>query len=335
MVTIRDVAEKAETSIATVSRVLNNLGGYSEDTKLKVLRVAEEIGYESNAVARSLIVKKTNTIGVVFPNISSMITYEFLNGIEDVASKNDYSVIVSYTYSQPDRMMKALKTLYEKRVDGIIFTSDNVKSEYLAYLEKIDIPVVFLSTESEGSNIPYVKVNDFKAAFDATHYLIDNGHHKIGMISGNPLDPIAGLPRLNGYKRALKESGIPINEHFIRYGNDFNFSDGKKGMEELLNTSSDITAVFAASDAMASGALTTALSSGLSVPEDISIMGYDDTLITEYVYPSLTALSQPLEEMGKESVKMLIQLMNGEVYVDNKILKHSITERKSVKKKKN
>lgn len=331
MVTIREVAERAQTSIATVSRVLNNLDGYSEQTKLKVLKAAEELGYESNAVARSLIVKKTNTIGIVFPNISSMITYEFLNGIEEVAYKNNYSVIVSYTYSQPERMMKSLKTLYEKRVDGIIFTSDEVKDEYLEYLEKVNIPIVFLSTQSYKSSIPFVKVDDFKAAYDATRFLIDKGHTKIGMISGNPDDKIAGQPRLMGFKQALKDADIEGLNRYIRYGYDFNFYDGKVNMRSLIEENNELTAVFAASDEMASGALTTALEMGLIVPDDVSIIGYDDTRITEFVYPPLTALAQPLKRMGSEAVRLLIKIINGQSDVSSKLLSHSITERKSVK----
>lgn len=332
MNTIREVAERAKTSIATVSRVLNNLDGYSEETKNRVLRAVEELGYESNAIARSMIVKKTNTIGVVFPNISSMLTYEFLNGIEDVTYKNNFSVIVSYTYSDPERMMKALKTLYEKRVDGIIFTSDVVTDEYLEYFEKINIPVVFLSTKSDDNRIPYVKVDDFNAAYDATNYLIKNGHSNIGMISGNPEDLIAGLPRLEGYKLALKQANLPINESLIRYGYDFNFKDGKNNFKELINTNPHITALFAASDEMASGALTAAHQMNIEVPNQVSIMGFDNTMISEFAYPALTTLAQPLRGMGSEAVNLLLKIINGENYESKIILPHSIKERKSVKK---
>ncbi|MCC5895619.1 MAG: substrate-binding domain-containing protein [Alkalibacterium sp.] len=333
MITIREVAERAQTSIATVSRVLNNLDGYSEQTKVKVLKAAEELGYESNAIARSMIIKKTNTIGVVFPNISSMITYEFLNGIEDVTYKNDFSVIVSYTYSQPERMMKALRTLYEKRVDGIIFTSDEVTDDYLNYLEKIDIPVVFLSTKSEKSTIPYVKVNDFAAAFDAVDYLIKNEHTNIGLIAGNPDDTIAGIPRIEGYKAALKKAGLPVREEFIRYGYDFSFNDGKSRFEDLINENPDITAVFAVSDEMASGAITAAHQMGIDIPGQISIMGYDNTMISEVAYPALTTLAQPLRKMGSEAVKLLIKMIKGDQFKEEVVLDHSVIERQSVKKR--
>lgn len=332
MITIRDVAEKAQTSIATVSRVLNNLGGYSEQKKIEVLKAVDELGYESNAIARSMIVKKTNTIGVVFPNISSMLTYEFLNGIEDVTYKNNFNVIVSYTYSQPERMMKALRMLYEKRVDGIIFTSDVVNDEYLKYFEKIDIPVVFLSTKSDNSSIPYVKVNDFNAAYDATEYLIRNGHNTIGMISGNPEDPIAGFPRLEGYKSALKKANLPIEENLIRYGYDFNFEDGKNKFRELVDTNPDMTAIFAASDEMASGAITAAHQMDIEIPNQISIMGFDNTMIAEIAYPALTTLAQPLRKMGSEAVKLLLKNIDGEKFENEVILPHSIKERQSVKK---
>lgn len=332
MITIREVAERAQTSIATVSRVLNNLDGYSEQTKSRVLKAADELGYESNAIARSMIIKKTNTIGVVFPNISSMITYEFLNGIEDVAYKNDFSVIVSYTYSDPERMMKALRTMYEKRVDGVIFTSDAVKEDYLNYLEKMHIPVVFLSTKSEDSKIPYVKVDDFKASYDAVNYLIENGHSNIGLISGNPMDRIAGIPRIEGYKAALVDADLPVRENYLKYGNDFSFNDGKVNFEQMIKSNPEITAVFAVSDEMASGAITAAHHLDINIPDQISIMGYDNTMISEVAYPSITTLAQPLRKMGSEAVKLLIQIIKGEEYCDKIILQHFIKERESVKK---
>lgn len=332
MITIREVAERAQTSIATVSRVLNNLDGYSEQTKSRVLKAADELGYESNAIARSMIIKKTNTIGVVFPNISSMITYEFLNGIEDVAYKNDFSVIVSYTYSDPERMMKALRTMYEKRVDGVIFTSDAVKEDYLNYLEKMHIPVVFLSTKSEDSKIPYVKVDDFKASYDAVNYLIENGHSNIGLISGNPMDRIAGIPRIEGYKAALVDADLPVRENYLKYGKDFSFNDGKVNFEQMIKSNPEITAVFAVSDEMASGAITAAHHLDINIPDQISIMGYDNTMISEVAYPSITTLAQPLRKMGSEAVKLLIQIIKGEEYCDKIILQHFIKERESVKK---
>lgn len=332
MVTIKDVAKKANTSIATVSRVLNNLGGYSEQTKENVLRIADRLGYESNANARSLKINKTNTLGIVFPNISSMITYEFLNGIEEIAYKNNYSVIVSYTYSQPNRMMKALRTLYEKRVDGIIFTSDVVADEYLEYLEKINMPVVLLSTKSDKSSIPYVKVDDYSASYDTTRYLIKKGHHDIAMICGNLNDLIAGKPRLEGYKKALIDADISVKESLIQFGNDFSFDDGRDGLKRLFKQKEKFTAVFAVSDEMASGVQAYALKKGIKVPEELSIVGYDDTSIAEFVYPPLTVLSQPLREMGTEAIKMLIRVINGEDNVKSKVLTHSIKERKSVRK---
>lgn len=332
MVTIKDIAEKAQTSIATVSRVMNDLGGYSEETREKVLKVAEEIGYESNAVARSLIVKKTQTIGIVFPNISSLLTYEFLNGIEEIAYKKGYSVIVTYTYSQPERMMKSLKTLNEKRVDGIIFTSDEVREEYLDYLKKLDIPTVFLSTKSDNTDIPFVKVNDYKAAYDATQFLINKGHNRIGMIAGNPNDKIAGIPRIDGYMQALKDANIEADDNLIKYGYNFNFEDGKKAFKELIETDKNLTAIFVASDEMAAGALSTALAMGIKVPEDLSIIGFDDTMISELVYPPLTTLSQPLMQMGSEAVTLLLKIINKENDISSMFLPHSISERKSVKK---
>lgn len=332
MVTIHDVAKEANTSIATVSRVINDLGGYSETTKEKVLKAVEALGYESNAIARSLIVNKTHTIGVVFPNISSMLTYEFLNGIENVAYQKGFSVIVSHTYSKPKRMMESLKNLIEKRVDGIIFASDAVEKEQLEYLQKKNVPVVYLSTKTDNDSFPYVKVDDYQAAFDVAKYLVSIGHTEIGMVAGNPLDLISGVPRIKGFVAGLEQAGLSIDNSKITYGADYSFEDGRVQFGHLMTKNPQLTAVFLASDEMASGALTMAHEMEIRVPDEVSIIGYDNAMLSRTTIPALTTLAQPLVEMGEKSCDMLIQMINKEEKVDSIIMDHQIIERKSVKK---
>ncbi|GAA0367111.1 catabolite control protein A [Alkalibacterium iburiense] len=332
MITIHDVAKEAQTSIATVSRVINDLGGYSEATKEKVLKAVESLGYESNAIARSLIVNKTHTIGVVFPNISSMLTYEFLNGIENVAYQKGFSVIVSHTYSKPKRMMESLKNLIEKRVDGIIFASDAVEKEQLEYLKKKKTPVVFLSTKADEESFPYVKVDDYQAAFDVATYLVDKGHTKIGMVAGNPLDLISGVPRIKGFVEGLEQADLSIDNSQITYGADYSFENGRVQFGHLMTKNPQLTAVFLASDEMASGALTMAHEMGIQVPEEVSLIGYDNSLLSRITIPALTTLAQPLVGMGEKACDMLVQMVNKEGQVKSFIMDHHIIERKSVKK---
>lgn len=333
VVTISDVANKANTSIATVSRVLNNQTGYSEETRKKVLKVVDELGYEYNAIARSLKLNKTNTIGVIVPNISSMVTHDLLDGVEEVSNNKGYSAIVSYTYSNDERKKKSLKTLKEQRVDGLLFISDYLDDDDYIYLKNMGIPVVLVSTLSEKHSLPYVKTDDYAAAFGAVEYLISKGHQEIGMLSGDINDPISGITRLNGYKAALKEADIPIEERKIAYGIDYNFNDGKQKLKELLEKYPEMTALFVASDEMAAGVIAAAHELDIKIPEELSVIGYDNILISQMVWPALTTVSQPLTEMGNKATEMLLKLIeDGNTEVESIILPYQIVERSSVYK---
>jgi LacI family transcriptional regulator len=329
--TIKDVAKKANVSIATVSRVLNDQGGYSEATKKKVLHAIEELGYQPNALARGLINKKTETIGILFPEVSNMFASKILRGVDHVVHELGSSVIVCNTASNGEKTMKYLQLLSEKRIDGIIFVSETMKEEYYNMITAMDIPAVLVATESYRYPLPYVKVNDRHAAYTATEYLIKNGHTKIGMISGNENDPIAGLPRIEGYKEALLDNGIPVKEERIIRSKGFSFRDGFPGLAKLLHQAPDITAVFAASDEMAVGALSAAYKLGVKVPEDLSIIGYDNLPISEMSIPPLTTVGQPLEEMGKMAANMLFSMMETGKKEESRIMEHKIIERESVK----
>lgn len=331
--TIKDVAKKANVSIATVSRILNNKPGYSKKTKEKVLQVIEELGYHPNAVARGLINKRTHTIGVLFPALSSTLVTDLLSGIEKAASAQGSSVIVCHTESNGEKTMKYLNLLNEKRIDGIIFTSAPLKDEYYQYIEKMKVPMVLLATESFNHLIPYVKVNDYHAAYTATQYLIQKGHTKIGMISGNKDDMISGKPRIDGFIQVLKDHNISLNEENIIYSEAFSFQDGVIGLKSLLSRNPEITAIFAASDEIAIGALSSAYQLGIKVPEELSIIGYDNLNLAEMSIPPLTTLGQPLVEMGEVAGNMLLKMLETGEMVESQIMNHKVIERMSVKEK--
>ncbi|RUT31588.1 LacI family transcriptional regulator [Paenibacillus zeisoli] len=328
--TIKDVAKKANVSIATVSRVLNNLTGYSDKTKQKVLRTIEEMGYQPNMIARGLINKRTRTIGVLFPNVSSSFSSALLHGIEEFAYNHNYSVVVCNTDEDGKRTLKCLQVLREKQVDGIVFASELLKDEYYKVLEAIQIPVVLVSSETNYPGVPYVKVDDRVAAYEATEYLIHKGHKRIAMIGGTKGDPIAGVPRVEGYMKALKDHGIPCMEEYIAYG-DFGFASGCSAMEELLKRSLDFTAVFAASDEMAIGVLSVAARRGIRVPDELSVIGYDNVELAEMVVPPLTTVNQPLNEMGSNACEKLIDMIETGKISQNSIAQHHIVERQTVR----
>jgi LacI family transcriptional regulator len=330
--TIKDVAKLANVSIATVSRVLNGQSGFSKATEEKVLNAIKELGYQPNAFARSLISKKSNTVGILFPEVSSQFSSKILRGVEEAAHLHGSSVIVCNTASHGQRTMKYLQLLTEKRVDGILFVSEIITEEYYNTLESMQIPVVLVSTESYKYPLPFVKVDDKHAAFTATDYLVKMGHSKIGMLSGNKEDIIAGQPRIDGFKQALALKGLDITDKNIIHSQGFSFKDGFTGLPKLLEQSPDLTAVFAASDALALGAISSAYKLGVKIPDDLSIIGYDDLPIAEMAIPPLTTISQPLEEMGMVAAEMLFTMMERGKRVESRIMPHSVVERESVKK---
>jgi len=322
---ISDVAKAAGVSTATVSRIINEQPGYSEETKQKVLRVIEELGYRPNAFAQGLMSKRSRTIGILIPEVSSRFSAELLRGIEKVGHERGYSSIVCNTDRNGERTMEYFRILSEKQVDGIVFTSEWLKDEYARYVEKMEIPMALVATYSHAYSFPSVRVDDRVASYSAVRYLVEQGHRSIGMISGTAEDPIAGQPRIEGYRQALSEAGLTADEAKIVYG-DFHFRSGVRAMQELYQRQTGITALFAASDEMALGAMALLHSRQVRVPEELSIIGYDDTLDAEMSYPALTTVHQPVEEMGEVVMELLLNGEQGE----ERVLQHSITERDSV-----
>ncbi|HWO98385.1 MAG TPA: LacI family DNA-binding transcriptional regulator [Bacillus sp. (in: firmicutes)] len=324
-VTIKDVARKANVSVATVSRVLNNLPGYSEETKKRVMNTIEQMGYQPNAIARGLINKQTKTIGVLLPAVSDLFAAAILNGVEDRAYELDYSVIICKTDKNGARTMRYLQMLREKQVDGIVFVSDWMTDAYYRTIKGMELPVVLVSSQS-AYPLPYVKVNDYKASYDAVSYLIQHGHTYIGMIAGTKEDPLTTVPRVRAFKQALQDHQLYIDECSIVYG-DFGFPSGIEGMKKLLlHYPYALTAVFCASDEMAAGALSFLHKQNMKVPNDISVIGYDNTATAEKTVPPLTTVGQPLYEMGRISVEILL----GHHTEKEVIVPHSIIERDTV-----
>lgn len=328
--TIKDVAIKAKVSVATVSRVVNNLDGYSEETKEKVLEAIKELRYQRNAIARGLVTKSTKTIGVLIPIVSAYFYAEILNGIEEQANKNGYGIFLCNTGPNGVRAESYIKMLGERQVDAIIVVSLSINDEYYNLLNSLKIPYILVSTLSYRYKIPYIKVDDEQASYTATQFLIEKGHTKIALISGSEDDKIAGITRVNGYKNALQDYHINVNESIIKYG-DFTYNSGIMCMRELLKEKKEFTAVFATSDEMAIGAISEIVKNKIKVPEDISVMGYDNTLISQMSNPPLTTVAQPLYQMGQKAFDKILTMLETGNSGDNIILSHKIVERETVK----
>ncbi|MGB9779554.1 LacI family DNA-binding transcriptional regulator [Caldanaerobacter sp.] len=310
-VTIKDIARLANVSVTTVSRVINNKPeGVSEETRQKILKLVRELGYQPNAIARGLVTKKTKTIGLIIPDISNPFFPDIARGVEDSAHIYGYNVFLCNTDDNLEKESEYIKALKEKYVDGIIFTSSSIpKHEHIIELVESGIPVVIMDRRVDSENIYGVFLDNYEGGYIATKHLIDLGHEKIGCITG-PLHTKSARERLEGYKKALLDSGIKIDEKLIFEG-DYKINGGIIGAERLLKDNKDMSAIFACNDLMAYGAYKTIRSFGYKIPDDISVVGFDDIQLSQILEPQLTTIKQPAYDMGLTAARMLIKLIEG------------------------
>jgi len=329
-VTLKDIAEKVGVTESTVSRVLNGIPKASKETRKEIFQVAAELGYKPNQIARSLVTKKTHTIGLIISDLSNTYFARVASGIEKIASKYNYSLIISTTGGQEEEELKYINLLKEKQVDGILFASGRMPESCKKLLRETEIPTVVVAREVE-EELPSVHIDNVKESYKAVKYLINKGHQKIAMISGTKDDKESGFYRIQGYKQALKDNNLQVREELIVEG-DFKLQSGIQAMEEILAKDNSITAIFAASDQMGVGAIKAIKKAGLKVPEDISVIGFDNNIISLASDPELTTVCQPEEELGWHSMEMLYQVMNNKPLKERKIyLPCEIIERESVK----
>jgi len=332
-VTIYDVAREAGVSMATVSRVVNNNPNVKPQTRKKVFEAIERLGYRPNAVARGLASKKTTTVGVVIPDISNSIFSEVARGIEDIANMYHYNIILCNADKKKEKEIRVINTLLEKQVDGLLFMGGVVTDEHIQAFKTSAVPIVLCATTDENSTIASVDIDHEKAAFDAVNVLIEQGHRNIAMISGTLQDPANGFARYQGYKNALEAAGIPVREEYVRIGN-YRYESGLEVTKHFLGLSDRPTAIFAATDEMAIGAIHTLQDSGLKVPDDMSVISVDNIRMASMVRPQLTTVAMPMYDIGAVSMRLLTKLMNKETKEASEqmqvILPHEVIHRNSV-----
>jgi LacI family transcriptional regulator len=330
-VTIYDVAREANVSMATVSRVVNGNPNVKPATRKKVLEVIERLGYRPNAVARGLASKKTTTVGVIIPDISSTFFAELARGIEDIATMYKYNIILSNSDQNKDKELHLLNTMLGKQVDGIVFMGGNITAEHVEEFEKSPVPIVLAGSIEETDKIPSVNINYEQAAYDAVQTFIEKGHKHIGIAIGPLHEPINEAKKLAGYKRALSEAGIEYKEELVAEG-DYTYDSGIEAFEKLMEASVKPTAIFAGSDEMALGVVHGAEDKGFSVPNDVEVISSDNTRLALMVRPQLTSVVQPLYDIGAVAMRLLTKYMNKEKVTENiVVLPHRIEYRDSTK----
>ncbi|WP_026693632.1 catabolite control protein A [Peribacillus kribbensis] len=329
-ITIYDVAREANVSMATVSRVVNGNPNVKPATRKKVMEVIDRLGYRPNAVARGLASKKTTTVGVIIPDISSIFFAELARGIEDIATMYKYNIILSNSDQNTEKELHLLNTMLGKQVDGIVFMGSKISEAHIEEFKKSPVPIVLAGTLDETGQIPSVNIDNESAAYDAIKFFTEKGHKKIAFLSGVYKDPI-NEKRMAGYKKALEEADIEFNEEYVVDG-DYTYDSGMEAIDRLMKIQEKPTALLAGGDEMALGVVHAAQDAGVQVPGDLEVISFDNTRLTLMVRPRITTVVQPLYDIGAVSMRLLTKLMNKEEVDDESVfLPHRIEERDSTK----
>ena len=305
MVTIHDVAERAGVSATTVSHVINQTRRVSPELRQRVLDALDALGYQPNALARSLRRKQTFTIGLVIPDNANPFFAEMARGIEDEAFNSNYSVILCNSDGRIERESAALDVLLKRQVDGIILAPAGESASTVNMLNQRGTALVVIDRELPGSMADCVLADHQAGARTAVEHLINLGHRRIGCISG-PGELAPSAARVDGYRTALRAAGLRADPALLYPGN-FSDHSGHQGAQVLLALPDPPTAIFACNDLMAIGVIAAAAEHGIRVPEDLSVVGFDDIHLAAFFNPPLTSVAQPKYELGKVATALLVE----------------------------
>jgi len=330
-VTIKDIAKQLNISPSTVSRALRDHPDISPETKKAVNNLAKELDYHPNSIAQSLQKRRTNLIGVIVPEIKHDFFSAAISGIEEIAYRAGYAIIVSQSNENYEREVVNVRALLSNRVAGLLISisQSTANSDHFKLLERQKTPFVFFDRVCEDVNTSKVVVDDFDGAYTATEHLIKKGYQRIAHLAG-PKHISISKKRLEGYKSALNENNMLFDERLVVYGG-FNEEEGRLGFQRLFQLEQMPDAIFAVNDPVAIGAFEKIKEHGFKIPEDIALVGFSNNPVTRLIEPSLTTISQPAYEVGKRAAKLLIeQIKSGENFIPRKeVLKTELIIRNS------
>ncbi len=334
--TIKDIAKLAGVSTTTVSKVMNGKDeSISEATKDRIKKIMKEHNYTPSVVARSLVTKRTNTIGLIIPDIRNPFFPELARGAEDMASKAGYTIIFCNADNNLSKEDEYLKVLSEKMVDGIIIAVSSKREDHFEKITDTSMPIILVDRDID-IDMKCIKgrvvTDNLKGACIGVEHMISNGMEKILFISG-PLTNKASFERLEGYKTALEKHNIEFDQNLLLEG-EFNESWGYEAAEIAVDMKLDFDGVFCGNDLIAIGAIKSFKGKGIQIPRDISVVGFDDIYVSSMIEPELTTIRQPKYEMGYRAVEMLIDILQGKKIEQKRlVLQPDIVQRESVKKK--
>lgn len=314
-VTIKEVAERAKVSTATVSRVLNNNYPVSDEVRNEVLKVISELNYQPNGIARSLKINKTNLIGIIVADISNPFFMGVGKGIESVVSKEGYNLIFCSTDESPEKEVRLLNMIAEKKVDGIVISPSTTNSSIIKNIMGYGIKVVLVDRKVNDINVDYIATDDFNGSFLLTESLIKKGHKDIAIINGN-LDVSTAKERFDGYKAAMERYGLKIDKDFVLSGNystDIAFIETMK----LIKKGKLPTALLSTNNSMAEGVMKAFKSEKIRIPEDISLASFGDITNQEFIEPKITCIKQKPFLMGQKAGELILDKLNDKSKEDN------------------
>lgn len=314
--TIRDVAQAAGVSIGTVSLALANNPAVADTTKERVRATAARLNYRPSAVGRALQARRTNAIGLIVPHSSQHVFSHlyFMNvlaGVSSVLNDANMTLVVSTAPADTDEEAAYLKILRAQQVDGVILASAALHDTRIAILQQSGFPFVFIGRYPLDVTIPAVGIDDLGSAHTIVRHLLDHGHTRIAHISG-PLGHLSAVDRCEGYRRALQTAGVEIEPTYC-YEGDYSEEAGRAGMTALLRLGEPPTALFAANDETAVGAMAVLRSAGIEPGAEFPVVGFDDVVLARLVTPSLTTVRQPMRRLGEEAAERLLSLLNGDL----------------------
>ncbi len=331
MTTIREVAKLAGVAPITVSRVINKAGYISAETRQKVEEAVAQLGYVPNTLSQSLRWKQTGMLALVLTDVTNPFWTTVARGVEDAASNAGYHVILCNTDESPQKQESYLKALFEKRVDGLLLVPARDELDDIKQARKLNVPLVVLDRRLSQPITDSVRCDSEDGAYQLTRLLLDRGHRQIALLTGSAHVATA-VDRLNGYRRAFREASLSEGSEIVFYG-AFTLESGLEMAQQVLERNPRPTAIFAANNFIALGVLKSMHAAGLRVPEDISVVGFDDLPTSMLIDPVLTVAAQPAYEMGAQATKMLIERLTGNnpEAPQEIVLPVEIVERKSVK----
>lgn len=317
-ITIRDVAVQAGVSHQTVSRVINNSERVTPDTRKRVEDAIKELGYRPNAIARSMAKGHTHTLGCISPNLTNYIFASIIESAQAEARRLGFFILTGCA-SSADEVPPLLDEMLNRRVDGLLVLNPRDDNRYLHLLPLIQggMPVVYLKNSPNGEPVSSVCSNDQSGGYQATQYLLELGHTSIATITG-PENEECTQDRLEGYRQILSESSIKQEEALVIKG-DWSAESAGQAVQQLLASATPFSAIFAQNDRMAVGTIRALRDSGLRVPQDISVIGYDDIPLASYFDPPLTTIRQPMDEFGRHGAQLLIEAVQNPKYVPKQV----------------